>query len=92
MIHQLASAQDESEVGIDFSGNTDFVFLRQFITKLRFLIHTDPFSRDCVDRYYSFQSHEFDGCQRVAVQMRPVNSGYSEAGGSLPVVKIIFLR
>ena len=92
MIHQLASAQDESEAGINFSGDTDFVFRSQFIIKLRFLIHTYPFSRDCVDRYYSFQSHGFDGCQRVAVQVRPVNSGYSEAGSSLPIVEIKFLR
>ena len=57
MIHQQAGAQDQSEVGIDFSGNTDFVFCSQFIIKLGFLIHTDPFGTDCADRYYSFQSH-----------------------------------
>ena len=92
MIHQLASTQDQSEAGIDFFGNTDFVFCSQFIIKLGFLIHTDPFSTDCADRYYSFQSHEFDGCQCVAVQVRPVDGCYTETGSPLSIVKIKFLR
>ena len=43
MIHELAGAQDESEVCVNFPGDTDVVLLRQLVRKLGFLIHTYPY-------------------------------------------------
>ena len=91
MVDELPGAQDEPEAGVGFLWDTDVMLLRQLVGKLRFLVYTYPFSRHGVYRYDPSQSHELNGGKRVAVQMRTMNSGYSEAGSSLPIVIIIFL-
>ena len=92
MIDELPGAQDEPEAGVGFLWDTDVMLLRQLVGKLRFLVYTYPISRHGVYRYDPSQSHELNGGKRVAVQVRAMYSGYSEAGSPLSVVEIVFFR